>query len=79
MQDVLQADWQEAWHFPQPPLAAVSLRLALLIVLMCFIIVSSIQSLSMITLYHTPTKISIETDKLKNKNIFLVAFSQILK
>ena len=37
VQLVLQADWHEVWHLPQPPLAAVSLRLALLTVLMCFI------------------------------------------
>jgi len=37
VQLVLQADWHDVWHLPQPPLAAVSLRLALLTVLMCFI------------------------------------------
>ena len=36
MQEVLQADWQEDWQLPQPPFAAVDLRLALLIVVMCF-------------------------------------------
>lgn len=35
--DVLQADWHEAWHLPHPPFFAVALRLALLIVLICFI------------------------------------------
>ena len=35
--EVLQADWQEAWHSPQPPLAADSFRLALFRVLMCFV------------------------------------------
>jgi len=29
VQDVLQADWQDVWHLPQPPLAAVSFKLAL--------------------------------------------------
>ncbi len=38
VQEVLQADWQEAWHLPQPPLAAEAFRLALLIVLICFMI-----------------------------------------
>ena len=42
VQDVLQADWQEAWHSPQPPLAAVSFRLALLMVLTCFMDKSSL-------------------------------------
>lgn len=28
VQEVLHADWQEAWHSPQPPLAAVSFKLA---------------------------------------------------
>ena len=37
MQLVLQADWQDAWQLPQPPLAALSFRLALLMVVMCFI------------------------------------------
>ena len=36
VQEVLQADWQEDWQLPQPPLAAVDLRFALLIVVMCF-------------------------------------------
>jgi len=36
VQEVLQADWQEDWQLPQPPLAAVDLRSALLIVVMCF-------------------------------------------
>lgn len=36
VQEVLQADWQEDWHLPQPPLAAVALRSALLMVVMCF-------------------------------------------
>jgi len=36
VQEVLQADWQEVWHSPQPPVAAVFFRLLLLIVLMCF-------------------------------------------
>ena len=39
VQEVLQADWQEVWHLPQPPFAAVSFRFALFTVLMCFIIV----------------------------------------
>ena len=28
VQDVLQADWQEVWHSPQPPLAALAFRVA---------------------------------------------------
>ena len=36
VQEVLQADWQDAWHSPQPPLQADSLRLALFKVLICF-------------------------------------------
>ena len=36
MQEVLHADWQEAWHLPQPPVAAVFLRLAALRGFMCF-------------------------------------------
>jgi hypothetical protein len=35
VQEVLHADWQEAWHSPQP-FAAVSLSAPLLIVFICF-------------------------------------------
>ena len=38
VQEVLQADWQDAWHSPQPPLAADCFKLALFNVLMCFMI-----------------------------------------
>ncbi len=36
VQEVLQADWQELWHLPQPPFTAEAFRLALLMVVMCF-------------------------------------------
>lgn len=36
MQEVLHADWQEAWHSPQPPFTALSFKLALFRVFMCF-------------------------------------------
>ena len=39
VQEVLQADWQDAWHSPQPPFKADSLRLALLRVLICFFVI----------------------------------------
>ena len=39
VQDVLHALWHEAWHLPQPPDAAVFLRLAALMVLTCFILI----------------------------------------
>jgi len=32
--DVLQADWHDAWHLPHPPVLAVDLSVAALIVLM---------------------------------------------
>ena len=35
---VLQADWQDVWHSPQPPFLALSHKLRVSIVLMCFII-----------------------------------------
>ena len=35
---VLQADWQEVWHSPQPPFLALSQRLRVLMVLICFMI-----------------------------------------
>ena len=39
---VLQADWQEVWHSPQPPFLALSHRLRVSIVLICSIISPSI-------------------------------------
>ena len=36
VQEVLQADWQELVHLPQPPFSAEDFRLALLIVTTCF-------------------------------------------
>ena len=38
---VLQADWQEVWHSPQPPLAALSQRLRVFRVTICSILLSS--------------------------------------
>ena len=37
VQDVLHADWQEAWHSPQPPVFNVLCIFGLLTVVMCFI------------------------------------------
>jgi len=41
VQLVLQADWQDAWHSPQPPLCTLFLISDLLIVLMCFNVTAS--------------------------------------
>jgi hypothetical protein len=38
---VLQADWQDVWHSPQPPFLALSQRLLVLIVLMCSMVKTS--------------------------------------
>ena len=38
VQEVLQADWQEVWHSPQPPVCTVCCREAVLTVIMCFAI-----------------------------------------
>ena len=38
VQLVLQADWQEAWHSPQPPFLMVLWSVGLLTVLICFIV-----------------------------------------
>ena len=38
MQEVLQADWQEAGHSPQPPVRRVFFSIALLTVWICFLI-----------------------------------------
>jgi len=40
---VLQADWQEVWHSPQPPFLALSQRFLVFRVLMGFIILSSVR------------------------------------
>ena len=37
---VLQADWQEVWHSPQPPFFALSQRLLVFKVVICFILVT---------------------------------------
>ena len=39
---VLQADWQEVWHSPQPPFFALSQRFAVSRVLICSIFCSSV-------------------------------------
>lgn len=36
--EVLQADWHEVWHSPQPPLAIVFFKTAVFKVLICFIV-----------------------------------------
>ena len=36
VQDVLQADWQDVWHSPQPPFFIVSFKLRVLNDLICF-------------------------------------------
>jgi hypothetical protein len=36
VQEVLQADWQEVWHSPQPPLQALFFRVAPFKVWICF-------------------------------------------
>jgi hypothetical protein len=41
-QEVLQADWQEVWHSPQPPFLALSQRLRVSRVLILFMIVTPI-------------------------------------
>ena len=40
VQDVLQADWQDVWHSPHPPVLTVSLRFFVVIVLMRSIVSS---------------------------------------
>jgi len=38
VQEVLQADWQELWQVPQPPVFTVLERLPFITVLTCFFI-----------------------------------------
>ena len=47
---VLQADWQEVWHSPHPPFFALSQRLRVWIVSICFIIEPSVFSVYLF--YH---------------------------
>ena len=49
---VLQADWQDVWHSPQPPFFALSQRLRVLIVLICFIVKASVKFNIFLVLYH---------------------------
>ena len=61
VQEVLQADWQEAWHSPQPPFAQLSFRFAWLSVLICFIKTPTFRKIRCVqrsvfnSLYHTYT------------------------
>jgi hypothetical protein len=40
--DVLQADWQEVWHSPQPPFFVLSFMSLVSIVLILFMIITSL-------------------------------------
>lgn len=41
MHEVLQADWQDAGHSPQPPVFKVLFKIALFTVLMCFFMINT--------------------------------------
>ena len=41
-QEVLQADWQEVWHSPQPPFFLLSLRSRVFKVVILFIVYDSL-------------------------------------
>ena len=64
VQDVLHADWQDAWHLPQPPFFADSLKFALFNVWICFMI-SSILSWVLNTIIY-----SILPHPMKNSTIW---------
>ena len=42
VQEVLQADWQDVWHSPQPPFFMDSFKSLVVKVLICFINISSL-------------------------------------
>ena len=63
---VLQADWQDVWHSPQPPFFALSQRLPVLRVLMCSIILTS-EKLFMKRLYHINFPKSTQFSKRNNQ------------
>ena len=48
---VLQADWQEVWHSPQPPFFALSHRLRVSMVLICSIFAASTKDFGQILPY----------------------------
>jgi len=54
---VLQADWQEVWHSPQPPFFALSQRFLVSRVLICFIFMSSKRVVRFI-ITHNPPKVN---------------------
>ena len=59
-QDVLHADWQEVWHSPQPPFAALFLRSRVSIVCIRFIEVTPSRKIS-VYLYYTIFRIKSST------------------
>lgn len=53
VQEVLQADWQEAGHSPQPPVRRVLFSIALLTVLMCLrIVITSKNIIWLLNLFY---------------------------
>lgn len=52
VQEVLQADWQEAGHSPQPPVRRVLLSIALLTVLICFLITTTSKKILLLVLFY---------------------------
>lgn len=52
VQEVLQADWQEAGHSPQPPVRRVLLSIALLTVLICFLITTTSKKILSLVLFY---------------------------
>lgn len=52
VQEVLQADWQEAGHSPQPPVRRVLFSIALLTVLICFLITTTSKKILSLVLFY---------------------------
>lgn len=61
----MHADWQEVWHSPQPPVAAVCFKVGLLITFTCFMKYSSLHYRYFRRLDATPPIIH-ETSKIIN-------------
>ena len=66
---VLQADWQDVWHSPQPPFLALSQRSRVSMVLMCFMM-NVLPCDYLIKIYHTVVHLSIIDTQFCGKTAF---------
>ena len=67
---VLQADWQEVWHSPQPPFFALAQRFLVSRVVIRFISISSIERIFLIIIPHRPRLVNQQSRKNRYINKF---------